>query len=99
MSKLANLPTLENLWGVVYFEEDGSVLCADFLEAADYFDAADQALDEADGDEFQLVEGIDIVGPSAPKGNRELFGPAIYLLLLDLMSRPCAIGAGANASV
>ncbi|WP_377277240.1 hypothetical protein [Rhizobium sp. R86522] len=87
LTNAATVTTLDNLWGVIYFEEDGTVLCTDFLDVTDYFDAADQALEEADGLEFKLVEGLDIVGPLAPAGNRELFGPSIYSLLLDLLGR------------
>ncbi len=87
LTNVATVTRLDNLWGVVYFEEDGTVLCTDFLEATDYFDAADQALEEADGGEFQLVEGLDIVGPLALAGNRQLFGPSIYSLLIDLLGR------------
>jgi len=95
LTNSATVTTLDNLWGVIYFEEDGTVLCTDFLDAADYSDAADQALEEADGSEFQLVEGLDIVGPMAPAGNRELFGPSIYSLLIDLLGRDRAEeGAG-----
>ncbi|QGG92851.1 hypothetical protein GH983_21300 [Agrobacterium sp. MA01] len=87
LTHAATVTTLDNLWGVIYFEEDGTVLCTDFLDATDYSDAADKALEEADGGEFQLVEGLDIVGPLAPAGNRQLFGPSIYSLLLDLLGR------------
>jgi hypothetical protein len=74
LTNAANVTTLDNLWGVIYFEEDGTVLCTDFLEAADYCDAADQAMDEADGGAFQLFEALDILAPFAPLKNRELFG-------------------------
>ena len=87
LTNAATVTALDNLWGVIYFEEDGTVLSTDFLDATDYSDAADQALEEADGGEFQLVEGLDIVGPLAPAGNRQLFGPSIYSLLLDLLGR------------
>lgn len=98
LTNAATLTTLDNLWGVIYFEEDGAVLCTDFLDATDYFDAADQALEEADGLEFQLFEGLDLVGPLAPTGNRELFGPSIYSLLLDLLGRDKAEEGACNAT-
>jgi hypothetical protein len=98
LTNAATVTTLDNLWGVIYFEEDGTVLCTDFLDATDYSDAADQALEEADGGEFQLVEGLDIVGPLAPTGNRQLFGPSIYSLLLDLLGKDKAEEGAAHAT-
>lgn len=98
LTNAATVTTLDNLWGVIYFEEDGTVLSTDFLDASDYFDAADQALEEADGLEFQLFEGLDIVGPLAPAGNRQLFGPSIYSLLLDLLGKETAEEGAAHAT-
>lgn len=74
LSNAATVTALDNLWGVIYFEEDGTVLCADLLDATDYCDAADQAMDEADGGAFQLFEARDILGPFAPLRNQRLFG-------------------------
>lgn len=98
LTNAATVTTLDNLWGVIYFEEDGTVLSTDFLDATDYFDAADQALEEADGLEFQLFEGLDIVGPLASAGNRQLFGPSIYSLLLDLLGKDTAGEGAAHAT-
>lgn len=98
LTHAATMTMLDNLWGVVYFEEDGTVLSTDFLDATDYSDAADQALEEADGCEFQLFEGLDIVGPLAPAGNRHLFGPSIYSLLLDLLGRDTVVEGACNAT-
>ncbi|MCZ8158753.1 MAG: hypothetical protein O9256_02545 [Rhizobiaceae bacterium] len=98
LTNAATVTTLDNLWGVIYFEEDGTVLCTDFIDATDYSDAADQALEEADGLEFQLVEGLDIVAPLAPARNRELFGPSIYLLLIDLLGKDKAEEGACNAT-
>ena len=67
------------LWGVVYFEDDGPIARAELLHAADYHDAADQALDVADGGEFQLFEEDSIIGPQASAFNRVLFAPALSL--------------------
>lgn len=74
LSNAATVTALDNLWGVIYFEEDGTVLCTDLLDATDYCDAADQAMDEADGGAFQLFEARDILGPFAPLKNQRLFG-------------------------
>lgn len=98
LTRGATVTTLDNLWGVIYYQEDGTVLYIEFLNATDYFDAADQALEEADGGEFRLVEGLDIVGPSAPTGNRELFGPLIYSLLLDLLGKDNVEEGAAHAT-
>ncbi|TPP09786.1 hypothetical protein [Rhizobium glycinendophyticum] len=98
LTNAATVTTLENLWGVIYFEEDGTVLCTDFLDATDYSDAAEQALEEADGGEFQLVEGLDIVGLLVPAGNRELFGPSIYSLLIDLLGKDKAEEGACDAT-
>lgn len=65
------------LWGVVYFKHDGTIASAELLHAADYHDAADQALDVADGGEFQLFEEDSITGPQASAFNRALFAPAL----------------------
>lgn len=98
LTNAATVTTLDNLWGVIYFKEDGTVLSTGFLDATDYFDAADQALEEADGLEFKLVEGLDIVGPLAPAGNRELFGPSIYWLLIDLLGKDKAEEGACDAT-
>jgi len=79
------------LWGVVYFEDDGTIASAELLHAADYHDAADHALDVADGGEFQLFEEDSITGPQATAFNRALFATALSLMNLP----PVGTTAGA----
>lgn len=72
MTTITHMAEVE-LWGVVYFEDDDTIASAELLHAADYHDAVDQALDMADGGEFQLFEEDSIIGPQASAFNRAFF--------------------------
>ncbi len=87
---LAEPPRGMELYGVVYFNEDGGVNSASHLFAEDYWGACERALKQSREKEFQIIEQDDCATP---------LHAADTLVLVAAAKRHCAVNSLARLAL